>query len=385
MSQHSPAFAQSATCTIMQMLCVQRSILSTMTLPDGAVTSLACNEIEFDLPETVKGKLNDAITRLHANLTVQGPYSKKFKSAHGAKIGAKVIKLHLKDERALIYVINPLTGERDSAVKKFNSATMPVSALVTSLQLSSFGVKFHLTCHHDIIVERPQNLGTQIQAVGRVWRTNQENEVCWWVLHQRDSNDAFVEAREYRIICAYEILRCYLGQEGNRYSRLRVAWYKMDIKKVRLEDFFYTALARFLFRNPDKQECITPETIGIIAARIRAYYRPCRARAKEQERVCEENMAMFENDNPNDDVFQENNAFHHEPDGENGRGGPAPKKALFDLSTLDDRHDESTDMDMTDAGTLGSSNSQCKRKRVTETTPTKNVARDVQQAKRNKI
>lgn len=92
---------------------------------------------------------------------------------------AKVLELHLKGERVLVYVNNPLTsamilamlealgirtlsiqskhsqGERDSAVKKFNSATMPISALVTSLQLSGFGVNFHLACHHGIIVERP--------------------------------------------------------------------------------------------------------------------------------------------------------------------------------------------------------------------------------------
>lgn len=118
--------------------------------------------------------------------------------------------------------------------------------------------------------------------------TRRPNEVHWWVLHQRDSYDAFLDARnlekyagtlaaegnindaitgEYRIICAYEILRVYLGQESNRYPRLRVVWYKMDTEKVRRQGFFYTALARFLFRNPDLQNLITPNTIGQIASR----------------------------------------------------------------------------------------------------------------------
>ncbi|KAF0642567.1 hypothetical protein FPSE5266_10515 [Fusarium pseudograminearum] len=518
-SRHSPIFAQSAIRTIMQMLCVRRSMLSQMTLPDGSVTwpgkgipTLLCNEVELNLPEQVKPKLHHAIRSLHANLTTQGPRGKKFKSGHGAKVSgpavlwngnvlrrmvlastnvhnlkmtsplvrttkllkdigiqkiighqikdaplhrhnkksqalipmqekqreglqrhqrpeaaagtaemnrvatngptkvlqwafyltrdsnkelfpesainrvrwlcwdspkycwtlAKVLELHLKGERVLVYVNNPLTsamilamlealgvrtlsiqskhsqGERDSAVKKFNSATMPISALVTSLQLSSFGVNFHLACHHGIIVERPHNLGTQIQAIGRLWRTNQEKEVHWWVLHQRDSYDAFVDARnlekyattlaaegniddsitdEYRVICAYEILRCYLGQESNRYPRLRVAWFEMDSEKVRLEGFFYTAIARFLFRNPDRQDRITPETIGDIAARWElgseitiAHVEPGHpdcpptidpdnpgritlSSAREQEKALRENIAMYGSENPNNDVF----------------------------------------------------------------------------------
>ncbi|PTD05729.1 hypothetical protein FCULG_00002200, partial [Fusarium culmorum] len=285
---------------------------------------------------------------------------------------AKVLELHLKGERVLVYVNNPLTsamilamlealgirtlsiqskhsqGERDSAVKKFNSATLPISALATSLQLSGFGVNFHLACHHGIIVERPQNLGTQIQAIGRLWRTNQEKEVHWWVLHQRDSYDAFVDARnlekyattlaaegningsitdEYRVICAYEILRCYLGQESNRYPRLRVAWFKMDTEKVRLEGFFYTAIARFLFRNPDLQDRLTPETIGDIAARWElgseitiAHVEPGHpdclptidphnpgritlSSVREQEKAFRENMAMYGSENLNNDVL----------------------------------------------------------------------------------
>ncbi|KAM0502726.1 hypothetical protein ACHAP8_003556 [Fusarium lateritium] len=547
-SRHSPSFAQNAIRTIMQMLCVRRSMLSKMTLPDGTITwpgkgipPLSCNEVEFDMPVQAKPKVREVIMRLHANLTTQGPRSKSFKSRHGAKVGAsavqmngnamrrmvlastnvhnirmtspfvrttkllkdvsiqkiighavndsnervhnvkgrplltpsveyssqaltplqerqreglqrrkradavagtaemnrvathdptkglqwafyltrdsardmfpesaigrvrwlcfdspkycwtlaKVIELHLKGQRALVYVNNPLTGqmilamlealgirtlsiqskhsqgERDSAVKKFNSVNMPISALVTSLQLCGFGVNFHLACHHGIIVERPYNLGNQIQAIGRLWRTNQKKEVHWWVLHQRDSYDAFVDARnlekyattlaaegnindsitgEYRIICAYEILRCYLGQESNRYPRLRVAWHKMDTQKVRLEGFFYTAVARFLFRNPDKQDRITADTIGGIAARWElgseltiAHVEPGRpdcppdidpenpgrvslSSAREQAKALEENMAMFQCEGVEEDEPDE------QPEGLTDVGGRKRKR-----------------------------------------------------------
>ncbi|KAM0415155.1 hypothetical protein ACHAPD_006343 [Fusarium lateritium] len=144
----------------------------------------------------------------------------------------------------------------------------------------------------------------------------------------RDSYDAFVDARnlekyattlaaegnindsitdEYRVICAYEILRCYLGQESNRYPRLRVAWHKTDTQKIRLEGFFYTA-----------QDRTTADTIGGIAARWElgseltiAHVEPGHpdcppgidpetpgrvslSSAREQEKVLEENMAMFQ-------------------------------------------------------------------------------------------
>ncbi|KAK6710344.1 hypothetical protein SNK05_004813 [Fusarium graminearum] len=98
-SRHSPLFAQSAICTIMQMLCVRRSMLSQMTLPDGSVTwpgkgipALLCNEVELNLPEQVKPKLHQAIRRLHANLITQGPRVKKFKSGHGAKVSGPAVQ-----------------------------------------------------------------------------------------------------------------------------------------------------------------------------------------------------------------------------------------------------------------------------------------------------
>ncbi|CAG1987119.1 unnamed protein product [Fusarium graminearum] len=473
-SRHSPLFAQSAICTIMQMLCVRRSMLSQMTLPDGSVTwpgkgipALLCNEVELNLPEQVKPKLHQAIRRLHANLITQGPRVKKFKSGHGAKVSGpavqwncnvlrrmvlastnvhnlkmtspllrttkllkdigtqkimghqvkdaphhrhnkkprplltssvddpsevltpmqekqreglqrrqrpeaaagtaemnrvaasdptmglqwefyltrdsarelfpeaainRVLELHLKGERVLVYVNNPLTSAM-------------ILAMLEALGIRTLSIQTPLSHPSSCQVS---NLGTQIQAIGRLWRTNQEKEVHWWVLHQRDSYDAFVDARnlekyattlaaegnindsitdEYRVTCAYEILRCYLGQESNRYPRLRVAWFKMDTEKVRLEGFFYTAIARFLFRNPDRQDRLTPETIGDIAARWElgseitiAHVEPGHpdcpptmdpdnpgciilSSVREQEKAFRENMAMYGSENPNNDVL----------------------------------------------------------------------------------
>ncbi|KAG9503261.1 hypothetical protein J7337_006104 [Fusarium musae] len=47
----------------------------------------------------------------------------------------------------------------------------------------------------------------------------------------------------------------------------RRPWFAMDSKRVRDEGLFYSALANFLFRNPGRQDLISPETIGDIAAR----------------------------------------------------------------------------------------------------------------------
>ena len=81
-SQHSPAFAQTAIRAIraiLRLLCVRRSMLSVMTLPDGTtswpgkgIPPLHCNEVEFNLPVLSRGKLHGAIRRLHSNLTTTG-------------------------------------------------------------------------------------------------------------------------------------------------------------------------------------------------------------------------------------------------------------------------------------------------------------------------
>ncbi|KLP16284.1 Uncharacterized protein LW94_1843 [Fusarium fujikuroi] len=315
---------------------------------------------------------------------------------------SKVIKCYLEGRRCLVYVNNPITGammlamlealgirtltvqskhsqgERDAAVKKFNSATYPVSAMITSMKLSSLGVNFHHACWDGLIMEYPHNMGTQIQALGRLWRMQQLKAVIWEILHQRHSYDAFLDARnceklahnmaaegnidpaitdQYRIICAYELIRAMMGHESNQYARLRVVWHKMDSNRVRDEGFFYSAVANFLFRNPGKQSLISPETIGDIAARWQlgtpltiehiepghpSYRKPLDRNdplrvqltsAREQEEAYNENMLEIANaddgaadreGNENSDLFASTEAFQDEPEEEDGAGGPGP-------------------------------------------------------------
>ncbi|KAG8350890.1 hypothetical protein FVEN_g10953 [Fusarium venenatum] len=96
----------------MQILCVRRSMLSIITLPGGTITcpgkgipALACNEVEFNLHEQVRPKLWDTTTRLHANLTTQGPRSKSFKSRHGVKVGGSAVQLNGNAMRRMVLAL----------------------------------------------------------------------------------------------------------------------------------------------------------------------------------------------------------------------------------------------------------------------------------------
>ncbi|RBR22131.1 uncharacterized protein FIESC28_04636 [Fusarium coffeatum] len=100
-SQHSPAFAQTAIRAILRLLCVRRSMLSVMTLPDGTtswpgkgIPPLHCNEVEFNLPVLARNKVHEAIRRLHSNLTTTGPRRKTFKSSHGARVNKPKAQLN---------------------------------------------------------------------------------------------------------------------------------------------------------------------------------------------------------------------------------------------------------------------------------------------------
>ncbi|RFU76606.1 hypothetical protein TARUN_5632 [Trichoderma arundinaceum] len=183
-----------------------------------------------------------------------------------------------REERLLIYVNNPLTSqhsqsEMDQAVEAFNKPLSPYTCLVASLQLSAFGLNLHKSCHRGIIMELPPNHSTLLSALGRLWRIGQKHDVDWEILITRHSFDSFMEANvmegyattlaavgridtaitgEARKICAYEIMRRQLGQECSRYPRKRVPWNKMDEDELRREGYFFSALAEFFFKNPDK-------------------------------------------------------------------------------------------------------------------------------------
>ncbi|PNP56079.1 hypothetical protein THARTR1_03604 [Trichoderma harzianum] len=215
-----------------------------------------------------------------------------------------------KGERLLVYTNNPLTsqmvnallvaagvptlhymsrhsqGERDRAIEEFNNPAKPYTCLVTSLQLSAFGVNLHKACHRGLILEQPNNQAILLQAQGRLWRIGQTHDVHWKILYCRDSFDCYIESRnlekyattlaaesgidsrikgEARVICAFEIMRQHLGQPCSRYSRARVVWSQMDSRKLEREGFFYSALAKYFFKHPGKSDLVGKHNIKQIA------------------------------------------------------------------------------------------------------------------------
>ncbi|KAL5085555.1 hypothetical protein Trisim1_010169 [Trichoderma cf. simile WF8] len=215
-----------------------------------------------------------------------------------------------KGERLLVYTNNPLTSqmvnamlvaagvptihymsrhsqtERDHAVEAFNNPATPYTCLVTSLQLSAFGVNLHKACHRGLILEQPINQAILLQAQGRLWRIGQKHDVHWKLLYTRDSFDCYIESRnlekyattlaaesgidprikgEARVICVFEIMRQHLGQSCSRYSRARVVWSQMDSPKLEHEGLFYSALAQYFFNHPDKSDLVEKHNIKEIA------------------------------------------------------------------------------------------------------------------------
>ncbi|KAK4082218.1 uncharacterized protein Triagg1_2030 [Trichoderma aggressivum f. europaeum] len=215
-----------------------------------------------------------------------------------------------KGERLLVYVNNPLASqmvnallvaagvptlhymsrhsqtERDHAVEAFNNPATPYICLVTSLQLSAFGVNLHQACHRGLILEQPISQAILLQAQGRLWRIGQKHDVHWKILYSRDSFDCFIEAYnlekyatslaaesgidprikgEARAICAFDIMRQHLGQSCSRYSRGRVVWSQMDSRELELEGFFYSALAQYFFKYPGKSDLVGKHNVKHIA------------------------------------------------------------------------------------------------------------------------
>lgn len=215
-----------------------------------------------------------------------------------------------KGERLLVYTNNPLTSqmvnallvaagvptlhymsrhsqiERDHAIEDFNNPAKPYICLVTSLQLSAFGVNLHKACHRGLILEQPINQAILLQAQGRLWRIGQKHDVHWKILYSRDSFDGYIESHnlekyattlaaeggidprikgEARVICAFEIMRQHLGQSCSRYSRARVVWSQMDSRKLEREGFFYSALAQYFFKYPGKSDLVGKHNIKQIA------------------------------------------------------------------------------------------------------------------------
>lgn len=179
--------------------------------------------------------------------------------------------------KTLCYTSRHSQSEKDQVVEAFNNPQSPYTCLVTTLQLSAFGLNLHKSCHRGIIMELPSNHATLLNAIGRLWRIGQKHDVNWEILMARHSFDAYIEtsimskycnilavtgridaaiAGEAQRISAFEIMRQQLGQECSRYPRMRVLWDKMDEDELRYEGYFYSALAKFFFKNPEKASLV---------------------------------------------------------------------------------------------------------------------------------
>ncbi|RBA09768.1 hypothetical protein FPRO05_05704 [Fusarium proliferatum] len=208
----------------------------------------------------------------------------------------RVLELKAQRQRVLIFVNHPLTSmiltalltslcvetlnirsshtvdQRAKMVREFNNPQNRAEALVLSFQLGGFGLNLHGACHHGIIVEYPDNLPTMLHGFGRLWRMGQEHEVRWDVLYLEKSFDGWADSRmaskyadilaaegdipdlivgEYRIICGFELIKRYLGQDSNRYPRTRVTWSEQDHPLVAREGHFYSTVAQYLMQHPE--------------------------------------------------------------------------------------------------------------------------------------
>jgi hypothetical protein len=173
-------------------------------------------------------------------------------------------------------------------VRQFNDPENRVDALVVSFQLDGFGLNLQGACHHGIVMEYPKNLPTMLHGFGRLWRMGQEHEVHWDVLYLENSFDGWVETwmasryadilaaegeipdaieGEYRVICGFELIKQYLGQDSNRYPRTRVTWSEQDHPLVAREGHFYSALAKYLMQNPLHMDKIHIRPLSLIARR----------------------------------------------------------------------------------------------------------------------
>ncbi|EXK91853.1 hypothetical protein FOQG_05870 [Fusarium oxysporum f. sp. raphani 54005] len=211
----------------------------------------------------------------------------------------RVLELKEQGHRVLVFVDNPLTSlilmalltslcvnalnirssndvdQCAHMVRQFNDPESQVDALVVSFQLDGFGMNLQGACHYGIVVEYPKNLPTMLHGFGRLWRMGQEYEVHWDVLYLENSFDGWVETwmaskyadilaaegeipdeikGEYRVICGFELIKRYLGQDSNRYPRTRVTWAEQEHPLVARESHFYSAVANYLMQNPGHYE-----------------------------------------------------------------------------------------------------------------------------------
>ncbi|KAM0288357.1 hypothetical protein ACHAO9_007262 [Fusarium lateritium] len=191
----------------------------------------------------------------------------------------RILELREQDKRVLIYVNHPLTSmiltgllktidietecirtsqtqaERGLAAFEFNSPSSDTEVLVTSFQLSGFGINLHGASHSGIILEYPHNIQTLSNAFVYL-----ENSFDSWIETNMSLKYANILAAEgeihplikgeFRTICGFELIKMHLGQNCNRYPRVRATWAERDEDSVTREGHFYSAVAQYLMENP---------------------------------------------------------------------------------------------------------------------------------------
>ncbi|KAK1503144.1 uncharacterized protein CCOS01_17083 [Colletotrichum costaricense] len=232
------------------------------------------------------------------------------KSPKAAWCLSYALKLSEEGKRCLFYTVNPLTSmmlaalfricgletlairssnnqsERDRMIADFNDPNTKVDVMVTSSLLAAFGVNYHNACHHGVIMENCPNFGLQCQVIGRLWRLGQKEKVSWKILQTQSTFDPWLETKNMRAyvstveaeaaidaritgslrtVCAFEVLRIYVGAPFNYYPRTYRPWKHLNKPEVCQEGYLFSAVAQWLIAHPEDFEDV--DTMSSIAKR----------------------------------------------------------------------------------------------------------------------
>ncbi|KAK1958694.1 hypothetical protein LY78DRAFT_367336 [Colletotrichum sublineola] len=124
--------------------------------------------------------------------------------------------------------------------------------------------------------------------MGRLWRLGQKSKVFWYILQTQSTIDPWIETRNLkayvsqieaeaaldnriqgavRTICAYELLRIYIGAAYNYYPRLFIGWSNFTDTMIQKEGKFFSKLAQWVMLHPEDAKYVNGSTIDEIAAR----------------------------------------------------------------------------------------------------------------------
>ncbi|KAF5679460.1 hypothetical protein FHETE_877 [Fusarium heterosporum] len=184
----------------------------------------------------------------------------------------RILDLRKQKRRVLVYINHPLTSMIMTALlKTIEVETMSIRTSLTQLQRANVAHDFNSSSSN---VE--------------VLRMGQKHDVYWDIVYLENSFDGWLETNmslkcanilaaegeipreikgEYRTICGFELIKMHLGQNCNRYPRVRVAWAEKDEDSVTREGHFYSAVAQYLMENPSHHNKFPQDDLSEIASR----------------------------------------------------------------------------------------------------------------------